>query len=97
MNDLPNNDDLDAAQADDLADAIFGNEDNAVETAGLISQFITSYEHNKEKQHIEQWLSNEFRKFPAIWSSEAELNETSREIVQTIQQANDNKAELYAG
>ena len=87
MDTLP---DHDNAQAGQLADAVFGNEENAEKTASLIGQFLVSYAQRQEEQTVEQWLSDEFRKFPAIWHSEEELAGTARDIVQSLQQANDN-------
>ena len=96
MNILPDNEPYENEQAGQLADAVFGDEENAENTASLIGQFLVSYGQRQEEQSVEQWLTEEFRKFPAIWHSEEELVVTARDIVQSLQQANDNKVELYA-
>ncbi len=96
MDTLPGHDTHENAQTGQLADAVFGNEENADKTASLIGQFLVSYAQRQEEQPVEHWLTDEFRKFPAIWHSEEELVGTARDIVQSIQQVNDNKLELYA-
>ena len=81
-------------QADRIAKDVFNGEENAVNTGNLITQFVTSYERNKTTQPLDQWLINEFKKYPDIWKDIAEIQATAIEIITSVKGANDAKASL---
>lgn len=84
-------------QLADLAEAeLFDNEDNAEKTSNVIADFVASYSQHKNTLPLAEWLNQEFANYPDIWISDAERHETALQIIETIQQANENKADLYA-
>ncbi|QPK62895.1 hypothetical protein IVG45_19025 [Methylomonas sp. LL1] len=83
-------------QADRIENEVFGGEENAKKAAGLIQQFVSSYGKNKDRVVLEQWLTEEFRRFPTIWKDQEELENTAHEIIVSVQRANDAKQSLYA-
>ncbi|WP_338881237.1 hypothetical protein WHX56_11230 [Achromobacter veterisilvae] len=82
----PRNDegvDEQALEQDQIAqaeNAFFEDKEAAEKTTALISSFVASCNERGEKP-LEQWLSDEFRKYPAIWGSEEELLQSTREIM----------------
>jgi hypothetical protein len=60
-----------------------------------MSNFIQSYEKNKNDQTPEAWLIAEFKKYPDIWNSEEEIISTANEVVTTIESSNKAKASLH--
>ena len=84
------------ALADRTAEDVFGSEDNARNTAGLITSFVTSWERHKHKKPPAVWLADEFRRYPDIWTGEEEIVSTANEVVAGIEQVNADKASLHA-
>lgn len=82
--------------ADQAAEQLFDNENNAQKTSGVIADFVKSYSQHKNTLTLEQWLNQEFAHYPDIWANEAERQATALQIISTIQQANQTKADLYA-
>lgn len=82
-------------QADHIEKEIFNDAGNAQKTAGLIQQFVHSYEQHKNQVPLEQWLTEEFRKYPRIWSDSFELENAAKEIIVSVQRANRAKESLY--
>jgi hypothetical protein len=82
--------------AEESAEQVFGDGDNAVKTGELISHFVASYERHKDEQSLEEWLAGEFRQYSGIWKDEDEIVSTAREIVLSVQENNANKESLYA-
>ena len=85
----------DEAQADQTAKDIFGSEDNARRTAGLITSFVESWEQHKHDKSPAVWLADEFRRHPDIWADEEEIVSTAKEVVANVEQANADKASLH--
>lgn len=83
-------------QAGRIEKEIFENEKNAEKTGGLISDFVASYEAAKNEKPLEQWLTDEFRKYPTAWQDETEITDTAREIIVSIQRSSEAKDSLYA-
>ncbi len=83
-------------QATLLQQAVFGDADNAQRTGELITRFVRSYEQHKRDMPLNLWLIQEFRLYPTIWATEAELESTAREVIQTVEANNAAKASLYA-
>ena len=86
----------DEALADQAAEDVFGSEDNARNTAGLITSFVSSWEQHKHEKSPTVWLVDEFRRYPDIWTGEEEIVSTTNEIVAGVEQANADKASLHA-
>ena len=86
----------DEALADQAAEDVFGSEDNARNTAGLITSFVSSWERHKHEKSPAAWLADEFRRYPGIWTGEEEIVSTANEIVAGVEQANADKASLHA-
>ena len=86
----------DEASADRVADEVFGGEANAEQTGALITRFVASYEQNKDRQALDEWLTAEFRQYPTLWRDEAELESTAREIIATVEASNAARASLQA-
>lgn len=82
-------------QADRLMQNVFSGEENAEKTGNLITRFVTSYEQHKHDMPLDQWLMQEFRQYPTIWTDETELASTAREIILTVESNNAAKASLY--
>ena len=86
----------DEALADRTAEDVFGSEDNARNTAGLITSFVASWERHKHEKTPAAWLADEFRQYPDLWTGEEEIVSTANEVAADVEQANADKASLYA-
>ena len=84
------------ALADRTAEDVFGSEDNARNTAGLITSFVSSWERYKHEKSPAAWLADEFRRYPDLWLGEEEIVSTADEVVANVEQANADKASLQA-
>ena len=83
-------------EAEETIKEVFGSEENARKTGGIVASFVASYEREKATKPINVWLTDEFRKYPDIWKNEADLTDTARDVIQTVETANEKKASLYA-
>ena len=86
----------DEALADRTAEDVFGSEDNARNTAGLVTSFVSSWERHKHEKTPAVWLADEFRRYPDLWTGEEEIVSTANEVVANVEQANADKASLHA-
>ena len=86
----------DEALADRAAEEVFGSEDNARNTAGLIASFVASWERHKHEKPPAVWLADEFRRHPDLWTGEEEIVSTANEVVASVERANADKASLHA-
>ena len=86
----------DEALADRTAEDVFGSEDNARNTAGLVTSFVSSWERHKHEKTPAVWLADEFRQYPDLWSGEEEIVSTANEVVANVERANADKASLHA-
>ena len=86
----------DEALADRTAEDVFGSEDNARNTAGLITSFVSSWERHKHEKTPAVWLADEFRRYPDLWTGEEEIVSTANEVVANVERANADKASLHA-
>ena len=86
----------DEALADRAAEEVFGSEDNARNTAGLITSFVASWERHKHEKSPAVWLADEFRRYPDLWTGEEEIVSTASEVVANVERANEDKASLHA-
>ena len=87
---------LDVKLADQAAEEVFGSEDNARATAGLITRFVASWERQKNEKSLEIWLADELGQFPKLWAGEKEIQSAVREIIRNVEQANTDKESLHA-
>ena len=62
------------ALADRAVEEVFGSEENARNTAGLITGFVASWERHKHEKPPAVWLANEFRRHPHLWTGGAGTN-----------------------
>ncbi|MDD2724060.1 MAG: hypothetical protein PHH59_08595 [Methylovulum sp.] len=85
-----------SAEADQATTELFGSEDNAPKTAGVIAHFVESYSRNKNTLPIEAWLEQTFSEYPDLWADAAERHATALQIIEKIEQNNQIKADLYA-
>ena len=86
----------DEAPADRAAEEVFGSEDNARNTAGLIASFVASWERHKHEKSPAVWLADEFRRYPDLWTGEEEIVSAANEVVANVERANADKASLHA-
>ena len=87
---------LEEQEADRDVKDIFGSEDNARKTGGIINKFVESYERQKNEKAIDVWLIDEFRQYPGIWKRDEDLVSSAKEIVEAVRVANEKKVSLYA-
>ncbi|BBP00327.1 hypothetical protein [Sulfuriferula nivalis] len=81
-------------QADKLNDEL--NQDQQIEKTGsLIIDFVSSYEKHKTTMALDLWLVTEFKQHKDIWSDDAEIEETAKEIIATVKSNNESKSSLY--
>ena len=86
----------DEALADRAAEEVFGSEENARNTAGLITTFVASWERHKHEKPPAIWLADEFRRYSNLWTGEEEIVSTANEVVANVERANADKASLHA-
>ena len=86
----------DEALGDRVAEDVFGSEDNARNTAGLVTSFVSSWERHKHEKTPAAWLTDEFRRYPELWTGDEEIVSTANEVVSGVEQANADKASLHA-
>ena len=82
--------------ADRAAEVVFGGEGNAREFARLIARFHASWERRKHEAAPADWLADEFRRFPDLWSGEEDIVATAAELVAEAERANADKESLQA-
>jgi hypothetical protein len=82
-------------QAEQVVRETFGTEDNAYGTAEVMSHFTNSYEKHKTDKELDQWLTDEFRKYPGTWQDAGEAKTTARMIIDANQAANKAKVSLH--
>ena len=82
------------ALTDRTAEDIVGSEDDARNTAGLITSFVSSWERHKHEKSPAAWLADEFRRYPDLWLGEAEIVSTANEVVSDVERANVDAAGL---
>lgn len=84
------------AQAAYLDAELFqGDSNNAEKTTAVITSFVESCKERGEKP-LDQWLSNEFRKYPDVWSSETELLTAVQQVITSTTGFNQSSESLQA-
>ncbi|MDG9884200.1 hypothetical protein N7650_15280 [Pseudomonas sp. GD04058] len=81
------------AQARRMEGVLFDKPDNPGKTSAVIASFVASCNARGEKP-LEQWLSDEFRKYPDLWKDEQDLQQTSREVIQSTRAFNQARESL---
>ena len=84
------------APADRAAGEVFGSEDNAHNTAGRITSPVASWERHEHEKAPAVWLSDEFGRYPDLWTGKEEIVSTTNEVVAGVERANADKASLHA-
>ncbi|MDL2198135.1 hypothetical protein QQF45_03545 [Halopseudomonas aestusnigri] len=83
-------------QAEYLEVGLFGGEQSKGEkTTDVMASFVDSCSARGE-QSLDQWLSDEFRKYPHLWSSEEELLSTSKQVIAATAAFNQSRESLQA-
>ena len=83
-------------QADYLEAELFdGDPGNAEKTTAVVASFVDSCNARGEKP-LDQWLSDEFRKYPHLWSNEEELLSTSQQVIASTVAFNQSRESLHA-
>lgn len=80
-------------QATRIESALFEKSENANKTTAVIASFVASCNKRGDKP-LDQWLNDEFRKYPQLWKNEEELLQTSREVIQSTKAFNDSRESL---
>jgi len=86
-------DQLSDTQAQRIEGTLFDKAENAGKTTAVIASFVASCNDRGEKP-LDQWLNDEFRKYPHLWKSEAELLEASRQVIDAGKAFNDSRESL---
>lgn len=81
------------AQAERLDVVLFNNEQDAGKTTEVIAAFVASCNARGEKP-LDQWLSDEFRKYPHLWKSDEELLDTTHQVIKATDAFNQSRASL---
>lgn len=82
------------AQADALAEQIKVTPEGAKKTRGVIGSFIHSYRDKSPELSNKAWLCREFAKYPDIWQTEEEIEQTACEIVEEVEVFDSSQQEL---
>lgn len=77
------------------AELFHGKRSNAEKTTAAIASFIDSCNKRGEKP-LDQWLSDEFRKYPQLWNSEADLLNASQQVMASTAAFNQSSESLQA-
>lgn len=83
-------------QAEYLESELFdGDTSNAQKTTEMVASFVDSCNARGERP-LDQWLSDEFRKYPHLWSSEEELLVASQQVIASTLAFNQSRESLHA-
>ena len=83
-------------QAEYLEAELFHDDrSNAEKTTAVVASFVDSCNERGEKP-LDQWLSDEFRKYPHLWNSEAELLNSSQQVMASTAAFNQSRESLQA-
>lgn len=59
--------------------------ENQLKTAKTIGNFVHSYKNKSEEQSNQDWLTQRFLRYESLWSSQDELREDARQIVEQVE------------
>jgi hypothetical protein len=84
----------DEQEADVLAKNLNLTDENAEKTRNTIADFVTAYKQKNEKTTDTEYLVTQFSKYPKIWNSNDEMRQNAEEIVKTVTDYENAKADL---
>lgn len=77
-----NIDQFQQAQADAIEGALFEDKADATRTTEVIASFVASCNTRGDKP-LDEWLSDEFRKYPQLWKNEEELQGATQQVIRS--------------
>ncbi|MFB4391235.1 MULTISPECIES: hypothetical protein [unclassified Pseudomonas] len=77
------------------AELFDGDQNNAEKTTAVVASFVESCNARGDKP-LEQWLGDEFRKYPDLWSGEEELLEATQQVMASTGAFNQSRESLQA-
>ena len=73
---------------------VFGSEKNAKGVIEIIRDTLTAYSKKPKEQALDEWVKEQFRKYPDVYKSEEDIDREATELVNTIKTNNKNREEL---
>lgn len=70
------------------------NDENGIKTGNVIKEFLRAYKSKPENEGNVDWLNRQFARYPDLWASPEEQMRDAKEIVETIERYDKEKAEL---
>jgi len=81
-------------QADRLSQLAFADPSSAPKAVEVIRSFIRSYDQHRSEMPLDQWLIQEFHKYPHLWQNNAEVERVALTLINSISRTNQHKASL---
>lgn len=81
-------------QADLLSQVAFADSGSAPKAVEVIWSFIRSYDQHRHEMLLDQWLTQEFNKYPHLWENNAEVESVARTLIDSITRTNRHKESL---
>lgn len=91
---IANSASLGEVQANTLSEQIEVSVEGAKKTRGVISSFVRSYKDKSPDLSNNIWLCHEFAKYPNIWRTKEELEQTASEIIEEVDNFSSSQQEL---
>ncbi|GHV65182.1 hypothetical protein AGMMS49587_19010 [Spirochaetia bacterium] len=82
--------------ADIIAKDLNLTDENAEKTRNTVADFVTAYKQKDEKVTDTEYLVTQFSKYPKIWKNNDEMRQNAEEIVKTVVDYENAKADLQA-
>ena len=81
-------------QADLLSQVAFADAGSAPKAIEVILSFIRSYDQHRDEMPLDQWLTQEFNKYPHLWENNAEVESVARTLIDSITRTTQHKESL---
>jgi len=81
-------------QADLLSKVAFADVGSAPKAVEVILSFIRSYDQHRDEIPLDQWLTQEFNKYPHLWKNNVEVESVARTLIDSITRTNRHKESL---
>lgn len=81
-------------QADHLAQHVFPEPDATGKAVEVIWSFIRSYDRHRREMPLEQWLTQEFARYPHLWQDNVEAERIARLLIDSLTRTNRHKESL---
>ncbi|TDJ75158.1 DUF1269 domain-containing protein [Pseudomonas putida] len=81
-------------QADLLDQVAFTDTASAPKAVAVIWSFIRSYDQHRNEMPLDQWLTQELKKYPQLWQGNAEVEAVARTLINSISRTHQHKASL---